>query len=104
VTQISFTMSNNTTLVQLIAQLFYEFVIWHTRYTSLEITSQKVLKKLAYYTLLGGHSKRVVSRSEFCADSESTNSRILSLPKLKLLQKTNRHYGWVIKRSVDCAK
>jgi len=46
-----------------------------------------VLKKLAYYTLLSGHSKKGVSRSEFCADSKSTNSRILSLPKLKLLQK-----------------
>jgi len=54
---------------------------------SLEVTSRKVLKKLAYYTLLGGHSKKVVSRSEFCADFESTNSGILSLPKLKLLLK-----------------
>jgi len=71
---------------------------------SLEVTSQKVLKNLTYYTLLGGHSKKVVSRSEFCADLESTNFRILSLPKLKLLQKTNRHIGWVIKRNVDCAK
>jgi len=59
---------------------------------SLEVTSQKVLKKLAYYTLLGGHSKKVVSRSEFCADYESTNSRILSLPKLKLLQKNKSVY------------
>jgi len=42
---------------------------------------------MAYYTLLGGHSKKIVSISEFCANSESTNSRILSLPKLKLLQK-----------------
>jgi len=63
-------------------------------YISLEVTSQKVLKKLAYYTLLGGHSKTVVSRSEFCADSESTNSRILSLPKLKLLQ-NNKSRIWI---------
>jgi len=53
-----------------------------------------VLKKLAYYTLLGGHSKKVVSRLEFCADSESTNSRILSPPKLKLLQK-NESTFWM---------
>jgi len=49
---------------------------------------------MAYYTLLGGHSKKIVSRSEFCADSESTNSRILSLPKLKLLQK-NELLSWM---------
>jgi len=53
-----------------------------------------VLKKLAYYTLLGGHSKKIVSISEFCADSESTNSRILSLPKLTLLQK-NELPSWM---------
>jgi len=52
-----------------------------------------------------GHSKKIVSRSALCADFESTNSRILSLPKLKLLQKkTNRHRWWVIKKIVDCAK
>jgi len=67
---------------------------------SLEVTSQKVLKKLAYDTLLGGHAKKVVSISKFCADSESTNSRILSLPKLKLLQKTKRHLGWVRKKEM----
>jgi len=63
-----------------------------------------VLKKLAYYTLRGGQSKKVVFRSEFCADSESTNFRILFLPKLKLLQKTNWYIWWVIKRNVNCAK
>jgi len=51
--------------------------------------------------LVGSHLKRVVSRSEFCADLES---RILSLSKLKLLQKTNQHLGWVIKRKMNCAK
>jgi len=75
--------------------LIYFYILYTTvmLYISLEVTSRKVLKKLAYYTLLGGHSEKVVSRSEFCADSESTNSRILSLPKLKLLQKMNRHLG-----------
>jgi len=64
-----------------------------------------VLKKLSYYTLLGGHSKKVVPRSEFCADSESTNPRVLSSPKLKLLQK-NKSTSWMgdIERNVDCAK
>jgi len=50
---------------------------------------------------LGPRATTVVSRSEFCADLES---RILSLSKLKLLQKTNQHLGWVIKRKMNCAK
>jgi len=61
---------------------------------SLEVTFQKVLKKLAYYTLLGGHSEKKVPKSKFCADSESTNSRILSLPKPKLLQE-NKTASWM---------
>jgi len=30
-----------------------------------EVTSQKVLKKLAYYTLIGGHSKKLFLNQNF---------------------------------------
>jgi len=39
--------------------------------------------------------KLVVSISKLCADSQFTNCKILSSTKLKVLQKTNQHLGWV---------
>jgi len=71
---------------------------------SLEVTSWKVLKKLAYYTLLGGHSKKLFLDQSFALILNLQTLEFYLYPNSGYCKKTNRYLGWAIKRNVDCAK